>query len=293
MAKQIVGWRICILLATVFYGCAVASDSPSGGGYHPTSPPGIENVDAAIKDLARLLKNRQQAFDVLYHDAHYRFSSPAAKDAFTSSLLPHIKHIELTRDDPGLILEAIKVDTIHVRSDKIDIPLFPIFYEDLSGFPVSVRSGNIIEFPNRIKFRFSRAEAADAQRIADDLVFIQQNLDKDSKEKRAYFESKAAQYRAMGIKPKITEAQRKYIVQANALNQRKDYAGAIDMYQSAIEIDPTSYPEAYFNMALLSAQEQCFRSAINYMQIYLLFEPGSKDARSAQDKIYEWELLGK
>jgi hypothetical protein len=44
-------------------------------------------------------------------------------------------------------------------------------------------------------------------------------------------------------------------------------------------------------MALLSAQQDRFQEAIGYMKKYLLLEPNSSDARGAQDKIYEWELL--
>jgi hypothetical protein len=44
-------------------------------------------------------------------------------------------------------------------------------------------------------------------------------------------------------------------------------------------------------MALLSAQMKRFNSAISYMKQYLMLVPDAKDARSAQDKIYEWELL--
>jgi len=47
-------------------------------------------------------------------------------------------------------------------------------------------------------------------------------------------------------------------------------------------------------MALLSAQLGRYRQAIAHMNQYLLLEPEARDARSAQDKIYEWEaLLGK
>jgi hypothetical protein len=43
-------------------------------------------------------------------------------------------------------------------------------------------------------------------------------------------------------------------------------------------------------MALLSEQMKWFNSAIFYMKQYLLLVPDAKDARSAQDKIYEWEM---
>ncbi|MDO9256593.1 MAG: hypothetical protein Q7U54_13835 [Bacteroidales bacterium] len=47
---------------------------------------------------------------------------------------------------------------------------------------------------------------------------------------------------------------------------------------------------AYTNLALLSAQVKDFQTAIYYMKKYLLLVPESEDARSCQDKIYEWEV---
>ena len=107
----------------------------------------------------------------------------------------------------------------------------------------------------------------------------------------ALFEPLAAEYRSLKLKPRMPEEQRKLVVQADALNQQKEYIKAIERYQKAIEINQTSYPGAYFNLALLSAQTKEFRSAIFYMKHYLLLEPDAKDARTAQDKIYEWELM--
>jgi tetratricopeptide (TPR) repeat protein len=75
------------------------------------------------------------------------------------------------------------------------------------------------------------------------------------------------------------------------LNQKKDYAGSVDLYHKAIEVNPVSYPAAYFNLALLSAQTGRFKSAVNYMKQYLFLVPDAPDARNAQDKIYEWEIM--
>jgi tetratricopeptide (TPR) repeat protein len=89
----------------------------------------------------------------------------------------------------------------------------------------------------------------------------------------------------------MSEGMRKIVVQANAMSQQKDYTGAIQEYLKAIELDPTSYPAAYFNLSLLLAQDKKPLSAIYYMKHYLLLVPEASDARSAQDKIYEWELM--
>jgi len=134
----------------------------------------------------------------------------------------------------------------------------------------------------------------DAVKFADSLYVIQQAQKSVSDDRAALFAAQAAQYRAAKVKPPIPEAQRKQVVQANAMNQQKEYARAIVYYLKAIEIDPVAYPAAYFNLALLASQMQWYGEAIGYMRQYLQLEPDAKDARSAQDKIYEWEaLLGK
>jgi tetratricopeptide (TPR) repeat protein len=143
-------------------------------------------------------------------------------------------------------------------------------------------------------FRFNALGLSTAQKLADALLFLQQQakneIDQENR-RLALFEPLAAEYRSLKIKPRMPEEQRRQVVQADALNQQKEYIKAIERYQKAIEINPTSYPGAYFNLALLSAQTKSFRSAIFYMKHYLLLEPSAKDARTAQDKIYEWEFM--
>jgi tetratricopeptide (TPR) repeat protein len=103
------------------------------------------------------------------------------------------------------------------------------------------------------------------------------------------FKTIAEQYRALQVKPTVSEEQRKYIVQANSFNQEKNYSKAIELYNKALELEQTAYPAAYSNLALLSAQTQNYEGAIFHMKKYLLLVPDANDARSAQDKIYEWE----
>lgn len=137
-----------------------------------------------------------------------------------------------------------------------------------------------------------------AMQIANDLFFIQKQVQKVNNQQLknqmsselVLFEPFAAQYRALKVKPPIPEEQRELIVQANSFNQKKMYEKAIELYSKAIEVDQTAYPAAYSNLALLSAQIQKYDAAIYYMKKYLLLEPESSDARSAQDKIYEWKI---
>lgn len=143
----------------------------------------------------------------------------------------------------------------------------------------------------------------DTHDLAEALSCIQQKLARqyaDSintynvnklKNELAEFQKVAKAYNEQSEKPAVTEEQRKYIVQANALNQQKEYAKAIGLYNNAIEINPVAYPEAYYNLGLLYAQTKDFSLAIFNMKKYMLLVPDSPDARAIQDKIYEWELM--
>jgi len=130
------------------------------------------------------------------------------------------------------------------------------------------------------------------KKLADYLFYFQHQANiKRYDAQLNQFKPIAAKYRELKVKPPVSEEQRKYIVQANSLNQQKMYEKAIELYNQAIELDQTAYPAGYSNLALLSAQINRFDAAIYYMKVYLLLEPEATDARSGQDKIYEWELL--
>jgi len=123
--------------------------------------------------------------------------------------------------------------------------------------------------------------------------YIEEN-DKQLVEKRLReledFQILSQNYRQMPEKPAITEEQRKFLVQANVRNDEKKYTEALALYEKAVKIDPSSYPSAYYNMALISAQLKKYRYAIFNMKKYLMLVPEAEDARKGQDKIYEWEM---
>jgi tetratricopeptide (TPR) repeat protein len=147
-----------------------------------------------------------------------------------------------------------------------------------------------VQFNKNITFNFETRNLEMAKKMADNLFFIQHPvIDKKTKAELAHFEPLAASYHALKLKPPVSEDQRRYIVQANAANKLKQFSKAIELYNKAIDIDATAYPAAYLNVALLQAQKHKIYEAIYYMKKFLMLEPDSVDARSAQDKIYEWE----
>jgi len=133
----------------------------------------------------------------------------------------------------------------------------------------------------------------DLKKAADNLYIIRhtlENLTEKQIKSLLLFEPIAAEYRSLNVKPIITEDERRLIVQANESTQEKQYTLAIDLYNKIIERNPTSYPAAYFNLALLYEQQHYYTFAITSMKKYLMLVPDAPDARSAQDKIYGWEL---
>ena len=181
-------------------------------------------------------------------------------------------------------------------NDRIETQLGVLFYykdiKEEETIEVSFEKKNANNVCVSIKmFDFCFDKYDDAQIFAEHLYAIvhhsYQELNSDSL--LTVFKPVAEQYHALQVKPLVTEEQRKYIVQANALNEEKKYSEALELYKKAIEIQPTSYPSAYYNMALIAAQIQDYRYAILNMKKYLILVPEAEDARAAQDKIYEWE----
>ena len=314
--KALLGFTLSLSLMAALSGCAPMNSGgsqpkdviPAGYTYHPKPRPEIVSPEAAKKDLATLLTSSKNPGIKYYGQPG--LNTTANEDALKAFIQGKSGPITFWYNAQNELL-FMAFSGSSALDDRIEVhPRILFFYADLLDQPIVVEKttewpawgrhvvGKSLEglvrpykihFPGLISFVFQ--DLPEAQRFADDLFVIQQALQKQRDERIALFQTKAVQYRGMKVKPPISEEQRKYIVQANASNARKDYAGSIDLYNKAMDINPVSYPEAYFNLALLSAQMQRFKPAIAYMKQYLLLAPEAKDARGGQDKIYEWELM--
>ena len=298
----------CIFIMVAFAGCAGSNfdaDNTPVAAYHPKLPAGIETFDAARKDLARLLENRESNLHLYFYSnycaQHGLEDLMRAKEwrVIEEGVVAGARRFNMY-PPPNFPCEIdIETKTISVQDGMLkETSRLLVRYEDLPDLPITVKKFKNAEavFLGDRQVAIGGLNEEEVHRIADDLFFMQQdfkNLKKENEHRRALFASLAAQYRSLAVKPPMPEEQRKYIVQANALNRLKDYYGAIALYLKAIDVNPVSYPGAYFNLALLNAQIKRYSSAIRYMKQYLLLVPDSKDARSAQDKIYEWEIMMK
>lgn len=95
-------------------------------------------------------------------------------------------------------------------------------------------------------------------------------------------------YPLLKAKPETSEFVRRFMVQANSATQEKKYDDAIKLWGTTLNISPW-IPLAYYNRALLYERKGQLRNSISDMEKYLALVPEASDARSARDKIYEWE----
>ena len=268
-------------------GCASAGGGtrPPESVYRPTLPAGGAVRHDAEAALAALLGRAK--VEVRF-SASARFPDYRALKGFVDQARPALGNAThlyyLTEGDPILRVEASGID---VSGGLLELPVLPLAFDDLAGFPIGVQGARIL-LPQGIAIDVLEGRQK-AVEIADLLLAVQQGPRVGGA--MAEFEVKAAAYRALATKPRLSEDQRRLIVQANAFNQQKDYYRAIERFRAAVALDATAYPAAYFNLALLYAQVGNPRRAILHMRQYLLLEPEAKDARAGQDKIYEWEAL--
>ncbi|NWJ50190.1 MAG: hypothetical protein HXX14_04950 [Bacteroidetes bacterium] len=207
-----------------------------------------------------------------------------------ADLSENAKKIILTWNYVDRLEGSVLVKNDEFQSNTTPSQTLLCFYEISSPIKVFNNGDDITVFTTYTRFCFRKKDKSSAMKFADDLLFIQHHFSsmKDS-EVNATFKPLADQYRALAVKPTVSEEQRKYIVQANSFNKERDFLRAIFLYRKAIAVDQISYPAAYFNLALIAAQVEYYNMAVFYMKRYLLLEPEAKDAREAQDKIYEWE----
>jgi tetratricopeptide (TPR) repeat protein len=253
--------------------------------YRPKMQPG-QTMDTISRDLMSELK--------LHHFGGSYIKDPSLD--YTPN--PLLKNNWLGLASSAVDDNRITLNTIYVYSGNPPIAATLFNYHLLKPTLAVEKSNTDNNIPYEIllgdSFKFGFKDLSSAQKVADALFFIQQQVkgtEDERNKKLTSFEPKAAEYRALTVKPPVPEEQRRFVVQANAMNQQKNYAKAIEQYLKVIELDPTSYPGAYFNLALLSAQDNNPLSAVFYMKQYLMLAPDAQDARSAQDKIYEWEFM--
>lgn len=102
------------------------------------------------------------------------------------------------------------------------------------------------------------------------------------------FQQKAVAWRALAVKPAISEDVRKHRLLAENAVKEKQFDDAVEEYEAGLEINPV-WPEGHFNAALLSAELGYYSEALHHMRAYLELAPEAPDAQQARDQMVIWE----
>jgi len=256
---------------------------------HLCPAPGRKDVDAAAarKDLGSLLQHVRNGMIV-------RYSRPlAGEPGQTGGMTAGTQEMVYVLAE-GDHLDHMVVGTVRVTDSRVMASDRMFFdFAELPDHPLEFAVKPENRYPATVLVKgvmsLTFTDPDQARCVADTLSFIRAAETQKLADGVAAFQGQAEQYRAMANKPPVSEAQRKYVVQADAMAQDKDYAKALDLYGKALAIDAVSYPAAYYNMALIAAQLGRYHGAIASMKKYQMLVSDPGEARSAQDKIYEWQ----
>ena len=106
------------------------------------------------------------------------------------------------------------------------------------------------------------------------------------------FPQRAETWRALASKPPIPEEVRTQRLLAENAVQEKKPEEALVHYETGLELYPT-WPQGYFNAALIAAELGYHAEAVEHMKAYLELVPDAPDAQSARDQIVIWQYKAK
>ncbi len=129
--------------------------------------------------------------------------------------------------------------------------------------------------------------------VATGLVAALATLQKEaaelaSEQDEQLFKDVVERARITAEKPEFGENAIRLKVQAEAAVKEKNFVEAAVLFKKALDIAPW-WPEGHFNLSLILSETGDFELAIREMKRYILLAPEASNARSAQNKIYEWE----
>ncbi len=102
------------------------------------------------------------------------------------------------------------------------------------------------------------------------------------------FSQRAAAWRAQNPRPPLPDDIRALRLLAEDAVKQKQPAEALNYYEMALEKYPT-WPEAWFNAALIAGEMGYYGDAVEHMQSYLELVPDAPDAQAARDQIGMWQ----
>jgi len=103
------------------------------------------------------------------------------------------------------------------------------------------------------------------------------------------FHKQASAWRALATKPALPDAARVLRLMAEDAIKNKKPEDALMFYEQALDVYHT-WPEGWFNAALVAGELGRYDDAVDDMQNYLELVPDAKDAQSARDQMEMWKI---
>jgi tetratricopeptide (TPR) repeat protein len=101
------------------------------------------------------------------------------------------------------------------------------------------------------------------------------------------FPQQAAAWRALASKPPLPEEVRAQRLLAENALKEKQLVKAMIHYEAGLKLYPT-WPQGWFNAAMIAAELGSYAEAVERMQAYLELVPDASDAQAARDQIVIW-----
>ena len=114
----------------------------------------------------------------------------------------------------------------------------------------------------------------------------------DPKDPEHDFPARAAGWRALASKPPLPDAVRiRRLMAEDAIKNQKPEE-ALNYYEQGLRTYPT-WPEGWFNAAMVASELGRYADAAEYMENYLLLTPDAADAQAARDQLEMWKIKAK
>lgn len=126
------------------------------------------------------------------------------------------------------------------------------------------------------------------RQLANAISSLKETTPEEALQEEASFEQALQSFLNAAAKPEFTEDVRRFKIQAENAVREKRYGDAVNLYEKALNIAPW-WADGHYNRAMVFSELQVYETAILEMRRYLKLATKAAIARSAQDKIYEWE----
>ena len=180
-----------------------------------------------------------------------------------------------------------------------DCSIYGCWFKEEGGKPLSLTYYNADKRNSGISFGYNKYGKTYSQAQNDEFINAAQQFVAALNSLHIYalrpttpdeeFHKQAAAWRALAEKPALPDAARVRRLLAEDAIKNKKPEDALMYYEQALEAYPT-WPEGWFNAALVAGELRRNDDAVDDMQNYLELVPDAKDAQSARDQMEMWKI---